>query len=131
MTRSQQPSDVASVGSTVGSMAGTALRNRLRFDAIFMAKKAARLVGADRKMIVLLASKVGFSPDLESTRLWKRDFKRQATLGQRLQISEYGLQVLGVSCSLLTCAALRMILLLSSSLRLTHILLAVCRSIKL
>ena len=59
--------------------------------------------------MIVLQSKVGFSPDLESTRLWERDFKRQATLGQRLQISEYGLQVLGVSCSLLTCAALRMI----------------------
>jgi len=62
----------------------------------------------NEKMIVL-QSKVGFSPDLESTRLWERDFKRQATLGQTPAISEYGLQVLGVSCSLLTCAALRMI----------------------
>ncbi len=30
---------------------------------------------------------------MASTRLWERDFKRQAALGQRLQISEYGLQV--------------------------------------
>ena len=78
---------------------------------------------------IVLQSKVGFSRDLESTRLWERDFKRQATLGQAPAISEYGLQVLGMLASHM--CRFEDDLLLSSSLRLTHILLAVCRSIKL
>jgi hypothetical protein len=81
--------------------------------------------------MIVLQSKVGFSPDLESTRLWERDFKRQATLGQAPAISEYGLQVLGVFMLASHMCRFEDDLLLSSSLRLTHILLAVCRSIKL
>ncbi len=62
----------------------------------------------------------------------ERDFKRQDILGQHLQMSKYGSRVLGVSCSLLTCAAFRLIccsrILNRGSLTYS---LAVCRSIKL
>jgi hypothetical protein len=54
-------------------------------------------------------------------------------LGQHLQISKYGLRVLGVSCSLLTCAAFRLICcsrILNRGSLITYSL-AVCRSIKL
>ena len=83
------------------------------------------------KMIVL-QSKVGFSPDLESTRLWERDFKRQATL-PRAAPANIGIWIAGAWGFMLASHMCRFEddLLLSSSLRLTHILLAVCRSIKL
>ena len=86
------------------------------------------------KMIVL-QSKVGLSPDLESTRLWERDFKRQleAALGQHLHCRNIGIWIAGAWGFMLASHMCRFEddLLPSSSLRLAHILLAVCRSIKL
>ena len=66
------------------------------------------------------ASKVGFSPDLESTRLWERDFfKKGKPPLQRLQ---YRNMVAGFMLASHMCR-FEDDLLLSSSLRLTHILL--------
>ena len=80
--------------------------------------------------MIVLQSKVGFSPDLESLDCGSETLKGKPPLGSACNI---GIWTAGAWSFTLASHMCRFEddLLLSSSLRLTQILLAVCRSIKL
>ena len=82
-------------------------------------------------MVVLLC-KAGFSPDLESTRMWDASLKRQNNPPSASAAFEaFGCRCLVFLVLAPACTAVRFGLLLSTLSRLTHILYAVFRRIKL
>jgi hypothetical protein len=76
--------------------------------------------------MVVLRSKAGFSPDLESTRMWEASLEN-AKQPPVLQMASVTSEAFGCRCPVFpvlapACAAVRIGLLLSALSRLTHIL---------